>query len=58
MAKAKRKAKSDKPDGRANNKGKPKPEGEKKVSLGLYGMEKNKEMLREKILPIIKKLDK
>jgi hypothetical protein len=53
-----KKVKPAKPDGRKNNKGIKKPEGEKKVSLGLYGMQKNKAMLREKLLVIIKKLDK
>jgi hypothetical protein len=50
MAKAK--------DGRKNNKGVSKPPEEKKVPLTFHVKAKNKEAIKAKVEPIVKKLDK
>lgn len=45
-------------DGRKNNKGVKKAPGEKKMPITFYVKDKNKEAIKAKVEPIIKKLDK
>ncbi len=45
-------------DGRRNNKGVTKPLDEKKVPLTFQVKLKNKDKIRERLLPIVKKIDK
>lgn len=49
---------TNKPDGRKNNKAPIKPVAEKKTPLTFYVKNKNKEAIKAKVEPIVKRMDK